>query len=301
MKKPIAPASYNGLAKTMVELAEHDRYRAELAKYEAYKAEKAKKNVAYRARRSAREQKAQQEAAALRANRDIDPTREEWLSRAALLLMAKMREIVHSPARTKDVADGNTFHPTGPVKVALGVPPRRTRKGETWGVCYHQAASEGGYREIFINPSLTDTRHILGVLTHELIHACFPDKTGHRAPFKRGCEAVGFTFEKCEYAVDGDAWWSWAKTIADELGTMPHKKLNTSMVSGGSKKQKARLLLLECPCCKIKVRTAKSTLAMILETSDAPIARCMNPACEGEIDFENLMRELDNEAGDEEE
>lgn len=276
------------------EVPEFEAYREASRRYEAYKAEKAKKNVAYRTRRTAREQKANQEAAALRANRDIDPTREEWLSRAALLLMAKMREIVHSP-------NGNTFHPTGPVKVALGVPPRRTRKGETWGVCYHQAASEGGYREIFINPSLTDTRHILGVLTHELIHACFPDKTGHRAPFKRGCEAVGFTFEKCEYAVDGDAWWSWVKNIADELGTMPHKKLNTSMVSGGAKKQKARLLLLECPCCKIKVRTAKSTLAMILEVTDAPIARCMNPACEGEIDFENLMRELDNEAGDEEE
>ena len=264
------------------------------AKYEAYKAEKAKRNVEYRNRRTAREQKAQQEAAALRANRDIDPTREEWLSRAATLLLAKMREMVHSPS-------GLTFHPTGPVKVALGVPPKRSRKGEPWGVCYHQAASEGGYREIFINPSLTDTRHILGVLTHELIHACFPDKTGHRAPFKRGCEAVGFTFEKCEHAVDGEAWWSWAKRIADELGTMPHKKLNTSMISGGAKKQKARLLLLECPCCQIKVRTAKSTLSLILEATGGPVARCMNPACDGEIDFENLMLELDNEAGDEEE
>lgn len=265
-----------------------------LVKYNQYLSEKARKNVAYRARRTAREQKAQQEAATLRANRDIDPTREEWLSRAAFLLLTKMQQMVHSPS-------GLTFHPTGPVKVALGVPPKRSRKGETWGVCYHQAASEGGYREIFINPSLTDTRLILGVLTHELIHACFPDKTGHRAPFKRGCEAVGFTFEKCEHAVDGDAWWSWAKNIAAELGTMPHKKLNTAMISGGAKKQKARLLLLECPCCKIKVRTAKSTLAMILEASGSTIARCMNPACEGEIDFENLLLELDNEAGDEEE
>lgn len=257
-----------------------------LVKYEAFLAEKAEKNKAYRARRTEREQKAQQEAKAARANRDIDPTREEWLTRAATMILKHVAEL--------------GYVPTGPVKTSLSVLPK-TRKEVTNGRCYHAVASAGGFREIFISVELTEIRQILGVLTHEIGHAVLKDGVGHRNPFRVFCEKVGFEFKEAKYAVDGAEWWIWARRIADELGPIPHKRLNTSHAEGEGKKQKARMLKLECPCCGIKLRIARAPLANILETSGFALARCIDPSCTGELDFSDMIEALDKGEGDEEE
>ena len=271
MKKPAKDASAN-----------------EWKRYEEFKAAKAKANREYRERRTLREQKAQQEAAALRANRDIDPTREEWLMRAAKLILKHVAEL--------------GYEPTGEVRVALGVPPQKGRKTKTLGVCYHSAASEAAYREIFIHPELTDSRKLLGVLAHEIGHAVLKDGVGHRKPFRKFCEAIGFDFAesgKAEHAQDGGDFWSWAKPIAEDLGPIPHKKLNCDGAQGGKKKQKTRMLLLECSCCGSKVRTAKATLEAILEDSGDYKAQCINPMCDTPIDFEELLMEVDTDGEEE--
>lgn len=266
-------------------------YSAALTKYENYKAEKAKANKEYRARRTQREQEAQAAAAALRANRDIDPTREEWLMRAAGMIL-------------KQVAEAG-YVPTGDVKVSMGTLNASARKKcTTYGVCYHAVASEGGYREIFIDAGLTDTRIILGALTHEIGHAVLKDGTGHRKPFKTFCEKVGFDFResgKAENAMDGDEWWNWASLIARDLGNIPHKRLDTTKAEGEKKKQNTRLLKCECPECEIIVRTTKKVIEQVRENCNTSVAvlRCVDPFCFGEIDINSILEGIDS--GDEEE
>lgn len=256
-----------------------------ITRYTAHLAAKAEKNRAYRERRTNRELEAQRLAKALQANRLIDPTREEWLMRAVHLVLPCLAE--------------RGYAPTGPVKVSLGILPQG-RKGKTYGQCFFAAASDGGYREIFIHPELTDTLEILGILVHELGHACLTDGVGHRKPFIKFCNAVGFDFKKAEDALNGEAFAKWVKPVIADLGPMPHKRLNCDEPQGGKKKQSTRMLLLECPCCGIKVRTARGTLSAIVEASHGGhIARCMSPHCDGEIDFEMLLRDLDEKAEDE--
>jgi hypothetical protein len=152
---------------------------------------------------------------------------------------------------------------------------------------------------MFIDPEMTDSRKLLGVLTHEIGPAVLNDGVGHRKPFRTFCEKVGFEFEKAEFAQDGAAFWQWAVRIGEDIGPIPHKKLNCDQPQGSKKKQKARLLLLECPCCKAKVRTAKSTLEAIFTDSGNFKAQCMNPVCDTPIDFEELMNDVDGEGEEE--
>lgn len=263
-------------------------FEAAMVRYNTYKAEKAKANQEYRARRTQREKEAQAAAAALRANRDIDPTREEWLMRAAGMIL-------------KQIAEAD-YVPTGDVKVSMGTLNMSARKKyTTYGVCYHAVASEGGYREIFIDAGLTDTRMILGALTHEIGHAVLKDGAGHRKPFKVYCEKVGFDFRengKPDQAIDGDLWWNWASLIARDLGNIPHKRLNTTKAEGEKKKQKARLHLCECPECGLKVRTAKKTLEQI-ENNGHTYLRCVDPSCFGKIDINAILEGIDG-GGEEE-
>ena len=285
MKKPVIENFY--LNDDRIEL-DHAAWNKAQGEYKEFLAKKAEANRLYRERRTNREKKAAQEAAALRANRGLDPTREEWLMRAAKLILKHVAEL--------------GFEPTGEVKVALGVPPQKGRKVKTLGVCYHSTASEAAYREIFIHPEMTDSRKLLGVLTHEIGHAVLKDGVGHRAPFKKFCEAVGFDFSesgKAEHANSGADFWKWAQHIAEDLGPIPHKKLNCDQAQGQKKKQKTRMLLLECGCCGSKVRTAKATLEAIFEDTGDYNAQCINPHCDTPIEFEDLLKEVDEE-GDEE-
>lgn len=263
-------------------------YEAAMERYNAYLSDKAEKNKAYRVRRTQREQEAQAAAAALRANRDIDPTREEWLMRAAGLILAKVAEL--------------GYVPTGDVKVSMGVCKTNKRK-PAMGYCYHAQASEGGYREIFIDASLTDTRVILGTLTHEIGHAVLKDGVGHRKPFKIFCEKVGFDFRengKAECAGDGDLWWGWANLIARDLGNIPHKKLNTAQPEGAKKKQKTRMIRCKCLECGIIVRTTKKVLDVIEENGHSYM-NCVDPSCFGQIDINAILAELDVDGEGEEE
>jgi len=258
-------------------------YENAMEAYNAFLKAKADRNKAYRERRTTREKIALTEAKALRANRDIDPTREEWLMRATALILTHVK-------------NAGGYAPTGDVRVSVA--PINVGRGnkEVMGRCYHASASEGGYREIFISADLIDTRVILGVLTHEIGHAVLKDGVGHRAPFKKFCEAVGFDFEKAEFACDGVIWWKWASKIAADLGNIPHKRLDArAKAQGEKKKQPTRLLLLECPCCSIKLRTARKTLETIITTSGRTKANCVDPTCQGVIDFASLLTDGEEE------
>lgn len=263
-------------------------FDAAMKRYTEYLAAKKLRNQAYRTRRTQREVQAVREANTLKANRDIDPTREEWLMRAAKAILAHV--------------DALGYVPTGPVKVSIGIPI--AGKKRFLGSCYHATNSEGGYREIFIAPELTDTRFILGTLTHEIGHAVLKDGVGHRAPFKKFCVAVGFDFAetgKPEHAGDGPDWWLWASRIADDLGPIPHKKLNTTKPAGEKKKQKSRLIACECNGCKKKLWTTATALRAILETGYS-YTNCIDPNCGGGTGIESLLSDLDEgEEGDEEE
>lgn len=289
MKKPIEPNSSSPSSRTV--------YAADMKRYEAFLVVKAAKNKAYRANRTQREKDAVAKAHSLQANRVLDPTREEWLMRAAQAILAHLAPLGYTP--------------TGDVKVSLGFPSGGHRKkNKALGECWSDECSPKGYREIFIHPEVTDTERLLGILTHELGHACLPFGTGHRAPFKRFCEAVGFEFKKPEFAIEGPAFWGWARHVGDDLGTMPHAGL--SALPGKDKKQGTRMLKIECPCCGFKFRAARTPLLAIAETDSAgPYVRCPSPNCmdipkgakaeSGPATRIYLDMETDLDAGDEEE
>lgn len=105
--------------------------------------------------------------------------REQWLLEAV--------EMVDSyfTVRKYDIPDN--------VRVACGFPskgglnPKRKRLGE----CWQSVATADGSRQIFITPLLDDASEVLGVLIHELLHACLPDDVKHGPDFKEGMKALG--------------------------------------------------------------------------------------------------------------
>lgn len=80
------------------------------------------------------------------------------------------------------------------VRVSCGFPSTRalSEKGKRLGECWEGKASVDGVSQIFITPLLSDNLQVLEVLTHELLHACLPEGTGHKKGFKVAAEKVGF-------------------------------------------------------------------------------------------------------------
>lgn len=151
------------------------------------------------------------------------------------------------------------------VRVSIGF-PSSGRRGKAIGECWHGAASTDGAREIFIKPSLqSSVIEIAGVLTHELIHAAFPDGEGHGKLFGRAARALGLE-GKLTATTTGEQWAAWAQPIIDELGPFPGAKLDDGCVVGGKKKQVNRQLLVKCSDedCDFKCRTsAKHVPALV--------------------------------------
>ncbi len=76
------------------------------------------------------------------------------------------------------------------VRVSCGWPSTgglRARRGE----CWPSTAAADGVCQIYISPVVKEREKLLGILVHELIHACLPDDAGHKKPFKEASRAVG--------------------------------------------------------------------------------------------------------------
>lgn len=160
-------------------------------------------------------------------------TREDWLIAATVAI----RPIL--------AAMGEAQIPA--VRVTCGWPHKGGAGGKAraMGQCWNPEASDDGHAEIFISPMEDDPRTVFAVLVHELIHACLPKGTGHKAPFVKVARAVGFAKPFTQFNPT-DQLWQWVDPILASLGDYPHAKLNPRGSEGEKKPQKNRQILCEC-------------------------------------------------------
>ena len=172
-------------------------------------------------------------------------TRESWLTEAIdnILPWVLAGADVETPTR---------------VRVSVGWPGGKGKKGNTIGQCWHKSASSDDTWEIFVSPKLDDTVQILGVLTHELCHVADQNESGHRGRFKTLATAVGLTGKMTETTA-GEELTERLTRLSEALGPFPHAALAEAVGSGSTThKQVTRMLKLQAVgCCDYTVRTTR--------------------------------------------
>lgn len=158
-------------------------------------------------------------------------TREEWLTAA----IAKLAPLFEQLGETLPV-----------VRVSVGFPGGRGKKGNVIGQCWSAASATDGISQLFISPVLDDAARVLDVLAHELVHAVDDCKSGHRGPFARIAKGLGL-----EGPMPATTASPELKLVLDEiaadLGAYPHAALaKTAEGADGPKKQGTRMLKVEC-------------------------------------------------------
>jgi hypothetical protein len=157
--------------------------------------------------------------------------REEWLQ-AAISLLTPMFAKADAPIPD----DG---------RAAIGF-TSKGGKGNCVGECWHPIASADKHFEIFIRPDHADPVEVLGILTHELVHAAVPLGSGHGPIYKALALKIGLE-GKMRHAMPGMHLVEVLKGIAAELGPLPHAALDIQYrESAPRKKQKTNMLKAFC-------------------------------------------------------
>ena len=172
-------------------------------------------------------------------------TRESWLTEAIDNILPWV------------LAGADVETPTS-VRVSVGWPGGKGKKGNTIGQCWHKSASSDDTWEIFISPKLDNTVQILSVLTHELCHVADQNENGHRGRFKALATAVGLTGKMTETTA-GEELTERLEALSEALGPFPHAALAAAGGSGSTThKQATRMLKLQAiKCCDYTARTTR--------------------------------------------
>ena len=128
--------------------------------------------------------------------------------------------------------------------------PSTGRNGARIGECWHSSTSDDGNFEIIVRADIADPVEVLGVLVHELIHACLPPDAGHGKDYKLAAVKVGLE-GKMRHAMPSQLLRPRLVELAESLGVLPHAKLNIdrgrdNRPADTPKKQRTRLLKAEC-------------------------------------------------------
>jgi hypothetical protein len=180
-------------------------------------------------------------------------TREEWLQQAT----TKLRETTFKQV--------DATLPT--VRVSVGFPYRSRGGKKTIGQCWAPCCADDKLSHVFISPILSDSSAALGVLVHELVHACTPGE-GHRSKFgslARRCGLEG----KLTATTPGTQLLERLNDIIKDIGQYPNAALNPK---DQAKKQGTRLIKVECSDCGYTCRVS----AKWLDEIGAPICPCNN-------------------------
>ena len=186
----------------------------------------------------------------------IPDNREAWLN-AVASGMAPLFEAIETPLPAR-------------VRVAIGF-TSTGRKGKSIGECWDNRRSADGHFEIFIRPDLAYAPdampvQIAAILAHELVHAAVGIAAGHGKAFKRIALGIGL-IGPMRATTPGDAFVAAAVPILDNVGPLPHARLDTDGQTTAPRKQTTRLLKCECEACGYTVRTARKWL----ELAGAPL------------------------------
>lgn len=158
-------------------------------------------------------------------------TREEWLVAATAALAPIFAEA------------GETLPA---VRVSVGWPGGRGKKGNVIGQCWATSASSDSVAQLFVSPVLVEATRVLDVLAHELVHAVDDCKSGHKGAFARIAKAIGLT-GKMTATEASDELKARLDEIAAELGDYPHAAIAPGAEGAdGPKKQGTRMLKVAC-------------------------------------------------------
>lgn len=157
------------------------------------------------------------------------------------------------------------------------------RRGKSIGECWSDSASEDGYFEIFLRPSMQSDARICDVLTHELCHAAVGIAAGHGKVFKACMNAVGLG-GKATSTMALQAWYEWALPVLDAIGPMPYGVL-TEGENSGKPKQKTNLLKVECDTCGFTARVTAKWITSALDNGGT--MQCPDRTCTGNFNHDS--------------
>ena len=138
-------------------------------------------------------------------------TREEWLEAG----ITKFRPLFAKNKLEIPIA----------VKISCGFPSKSPKT--TLGQCWSPDATFNGTQQIFVSPIVKSAVETLGVLSHELLHACLPDNAKHGPKFKEAMKLIGLE-GKAIHAMPGNELLTFCEKIAEELGNYPNPPLKIS-------------------------------------------------------------------------
>lgn len=120
------------------------------------------------------------------------------------------------------------------------------KRGKIAGECWHPSASDDGHHEIIIRADFAKPADVLGILVHELVHAVLPPDAKHGKVYKAAAQRIGLE-GKMRHALPGPVLQERLNALAENLGPLPHAKLNfASLAADKPKKQGTRMLKAEC-------------------------------------------------------
>jgi hypothetical protein len=166
--------------------------------------------------------------------------------------------------------------------------PSTGKRGRSFGECWHPAASEDGYYKIIIRADKADPVDVLGVLVHELVHSVLPPNAKHGQKFREVALRVGLEGEM-RHAYPTPLLKERLAVIANNIGALPHAKLNFSGASDVPKKQRSRHHRAECSSCAYAVQIT------------AKWAKVGLPICPAKAEHGLLQYDFPEEDGDESE
>jgi hypothetical protein len=143
-----------------------------------------------------------------------------------------------------------------PVRVSVGWPGGRGGKNKI-GSCWPRAASKDGTFQVFVSPVVDDTHQALGVLVHELCHAC-TDCSGHGADFSKLARAVGLEGKLTATYPSQTLLDRLNGFVIEPMGTYPHSAIVPE--ESGEKKQGTRMVKCVCEESGYTCRTTRSWL-----------------------------------------
>lgn len=171
---------------------------------------------------------------------DSKNNRELWLNNAIVKLEALFAE---------------NDYTVPSVRVSVGFPLGRGGRNQVIGQCWSASATADGLAQIFIDPSLTDSKRVMDVLAHELIHAIVGTEAGHKGAFKQCALSIGLE-GKMTATTASPALNIKLEQFVTELGDYPHAKLDPSK----RKKDSTRMIKTECEECGYIAYTSRKWL-----------------------------------------
>jgi hypothetical protein len=126
------------------------------------------------------------------------------------------------------------------------------KKAKVPGEAWLAGASDDKHCELIVRADFSSPADVLGILVHQLVHACLPPEVKHGKPFRDAALRLGLE-GPMRQALPGAALRERLKAVADVLGPFPHARLNFDRVTLSGlqaadrpKKQTTRLLKAQC-------------------------------------------------------